>query len=141
MKSSILYDTSICIDFLREGKWAELQKSMNRDLFFSLVVFQELFSGAQDQFTLKGLTHLYHTAKKNDLLVCPQEEHWIECGKVIAKIAKKFGFESIGRSRLVNDVLIALSCISIDAVLITTNKKDFARIAEFCSLEWREPLP
>jgi predicted nucleic acid-binding protein len=46
-------------------------------------------------------------------------------------IGAKYGYEQIGRGRLTNDTLIGASASRLGITLLTVNKCDFARIAEF----------
>jgi predicted nucleic acid-binding protein len=55
----------------------------------------------------------------------------------INRIANKYGYECIGRSRLTNNALIASSVARCGIEVITVNARDFARLAEFCPLQWR----
>ncbi len=65
----------------------------------------------------------------------PAEKDWFECGSILSQIGKKYGYESIKKGRLVNDVLIALSCKNAGATLITSNHKDFQLIHKFVSFQ------
>jgi len=46
------------------------------------------------------------------------------------------GFEEIGRGRLTNDVLIAVSTVRAKATLCTANAKGFQRIREFLNFSF-----
>jgi hypothetical protein len=48
----------------------------------------------------------------------------------------KYGYEQIGRGRLTNGTLIGARASRLGITLLTVNKRDFARIAEFCPLKW-----
>jgi hypothetical protein len=37
------------------------------------------------------------------------ESDWVEVGRVLQRIGRKYGYEQIGRARLTNDALIAIS--------------------------------
>jgi len=56
---------------------------------------------------------------------------------MLAKVGAKYGFERIGRGRLTNDALLAASAARSGIEVITANARDFARLAEFCPLQWR----
>ena len=55
---------------------------------------------------------------------------------VLAQVAAKYGYEKIGRARMTNDSLIGTSAARKGIALLTVNERDFARIAEFCPLQW-----
>jgi predicted nucleic acid-binding protein len=69
-------------------------------------------------------------------ILVPNLGDWTHTGKVLARLAAKYGYEQIGRGRLTNDALIALSAGRVGVMVITTNARDFARLAEFHSFAW-----
>lgn len=44
----------------------------------------------------------------------------------------------IGRGRLTNDALIAMSAAREDILIVTSNGRDFRRLAEFRSFRWQQ---
>ncbi|MBI4224501.1 MAG: PIN domain-containing protein [Deltaproteobacteria bacterium] len=135
--AKIVLDTSVYIPLLRQGRQpGSIIQTRGSTLYLSVVVAQELYAGAGDMRTQKALDRLFHVFKKNARLIVPREEEWIECGVVLAKIGKKYGFESVKKGRLVNDVLIALSCRQAGAVLLTANHKDFQIIHSFLKFQF-----
>jgi len=50
-------------------------------------------------------------------------------------LGEKYGFEDKFLSKLLNDILIALSARRIGAFLVTLNLKDFLRIKEFLNFK------
>ncbi len=73
---------------------------------------------------------------KVDRLLIPSRADWTSAGLVLSKIGRKYGFELVGRVRMTNDALIAMSCESRGLVVQTKNPGDFKLIAEFRSFEW-----
>jgi predicted nucleic acid-binding protein len=67
----------------------------------------------------------------------PSLDDWIDGGKALARLAAKYDYEQIGRSRLTNDALIAASAARMDIQVITANARDFQRLAEFTTLSWQ----
>ena len=67
----------------------------------------------------------------------PSWEDWVHTGKLLAQLAVKYGYEQIGRGRLTNDALIATSSGRLGIEIVTTNARDFSRLAEFSSFRWR----
>jgi len=55
---------------------------------------------------------------------------------VLARLATGYGYEKIGRGRLANDGLIAMSAARMGATVITANERDFAKLAEFHPFQW-----
>jgi predicted nucleic acid-binding protein len=69
-------------------------------------------------------------------ILVPNLGDWTETGRLLARVAAKYGYEKIGRGRLANDALVAMSAARTGATVITANARDFARIAEFRSFKW-----
>lgn len=133
----IVLDTSIYIPLLRSGKApGSILGTYGATLYLSVVVAEELYAGAGDLHTIKVLDELYETFEDNDRLLVPARDDWKSCGVVLSQIGRRHGFESIKKGRLVNDVLIALSCRSANAVLITANQKDFGIIHDFVKFQF-----
>jgi predicted nucleic acid-binding protein len=97
----------------------------------SAVVLSELYSGAHDSQSIKLLDKLYHTFQNVGRLIVPDGSDWQQTGRIIAKMKKKYGFETKYLARIQNDILIACSARKIGAFIVTQNKKDFRRIKEF----------
>jgi predicted nucleic acid-binding protein len=70
-------------------------------------------------------------------VLVPNLSDWTQTGRILAKVGAKYGFERIGQGRLTNDALIATSAARCGIEVITVNARDFARLAEFCPLQWR----
>jgi predicted nucleic acid-binding protein len=54
----------------------------------------------------------------------------------LSKIGRKYGFEMVGRSRLTNDALIAMSAVSRGLIVQTKNPADFKLTAEARTSSW-----
>ena len=125
----VLWDTTVYIDYLSNSI---LPSRVARGyMLLSSVVVAELYAGAESQDAADRLDRLFETMDSLGRLVTPTPSDWKQTGKILARIGRKFGFEEIGRSRLTNDVLIAISAARTDAVLCTGNAKDFQRIRQF----------
>jgi predicted nucleic acid-binding protein len=64
-------------------------------------------------------------------LLTPDGSDWVAAGRILAKVGAKYGFDQIGRARLTNDTLVAVSAARRGIEILTANPKDFARIGEF----------
>jgi len=64
-------------------------------------------------------------------LLVPQHNDWQFTGHVLRQIGIKHGFELVGKSRLTNDCLIAMTARRLGLTVITKNFKDFELISEF----------
>ncbi|HVC89113.1 MAG TPA: type II toxin-antitoxin system VapC family toxin [Acidobacteriaceae bacterium] len=134
----ILFDSSIYISALWTGgnvalrlqRWAR-----ESPLWLSSVVLEELYAGA----TRNGyriLEKLERDFERAGRVLVPNLGDWTPAGRVLARLAEKYGYGRIGQARLTNDALIATSGGRADITVITVNQRDFARLAEFCSLHW-----
>lgn len=135
--NKIILDTSVYIPMLRSGKGpGSVIDAVDSVIYLSAVVMQELYAGAVDGNTLDFLNDLCVTFQKNGRIITPCKEDWFAAGSILSRMGQKHGFETIKKGRLVNDVLIAISCGKIDAVLLTQNRKDFQRIQEFLKFDF-----
>jgi predicted nucleic acid-binding protein len=139
----VLFDSSIYITALRAGDEASLalrQLSANAPAWLSSVVLEELYAGVapRDRHVLERLERDFERAKR---ILVPNLTDWTQTGKLLARLAAKYGYEQIGQGRLTNDALIAMSAGRSGITLITTNARDFTRLAEFRPFQWRVQTP
>jgi len=135
----VLFDSSIYIRSLRDeggAGLAVLRWLGPAPIWCSSVVLEELYAGvnSRDHRIVQKLETEFERARR---LLVPNQRDWTRTGQLLNRIASKYGYESIGRSRLTNDALIASSAARCGVEVITGNTRDFARIAEFCPLQWR----
>lgn len=144
--AGILFDTSVYVSALRAGDaslFAARQAVRPREkatvpLWLSAVVLEELYAGAHQRIAKRLCARL---EKEFDLLgriLVPQRSDWTACGQVLARIGTKYGYERIGRARLTNDTLIAVSAARQGFTVFTKDATDFRLIAEFRSFHWQE---
>lgn len=136
---SVLYDSSIYIAALRIGDEANVlleRWAGDTPLWLSAVVLEELYVGARNE-SLRLVTGLERDFEGSKRILTPNTSDWIQAGKILARLARKYGYEEIGRARMTNDALIAASAARTGVTIITTNGSDFSRLAEFCALEWQ----
>jgi predicted nucleic acid-binding protein len=133
-----LFDTSIYAAALRSGDDRVLgirRLDSGSAVWLSAVVLEELYAGAGDrgQPVVERLERDFDRAKR---LLVPNLSDWTEAGRVLSRLAAKYDYEQIGRGRLTNDTLIAMSAGRQGVKVITTNERDFRRLAEFRSFQW-----
>ncbi len=128
-----LIDTSIYIPFINRGMTHPVLKFSDRMplLYMSAVVMEELYAGAFDKTSIRLLDRLFKTFDQLRRIVAPDYSDWQKAGKIIAKLGKKYGFEEVYLSHLLNDILIALSARRVGATLFTNNQKDYSRLKEY----------
>ena len=105
-------------------------------VWLSAVVLEELYAGAGDrgQPVVERLERDFDRAKR---VLVPNLSDWTEAGRVLSRLAAKYDFDQISRGRLTNDALIAMSAGRQGIKVITTNERDFRRLAEFRSFQWQ----
>jgi predicted nucleic acid-binding protein len=134
-------DTSVYIPFINNGFSHPVIDGIYGQpvLYMSSVVIEELYAGAFDAISIKLIDRLYETFERLNRLIVPNASDWQKAGKVVAKLGRKYGFESLYLARIQNDVLIALSARQIGAYVITGNMKDYERIREFLDFKLYPP--
>ena len=133
-----LLDTSIYISALRQGDPASLavrRLAADSPLWLSAVVLEELYAGAgsRERRVVELLERDFERAKR---ILVPSQRDWTEAGRVLARLADKYGYEQIGQGRLTNDALIAMSARRLGVRVITANQRDYSRLAEFRTFHW-----
>lgn len=135
----VLFDTSLYITALRAGSDALLKLrrfTPTAPLWLSSVVLEELYAGVKprDSRTIERLERDFDKAAR---ILVPSLSDWSASGKLLARLAVKYGYEQIGQARLTNDALIAMSAARRGITVLTANKRDFARLAEFRRFPWQ----
>jgi predicted nucleic acid-binding protein len=134
----VLLDSSVYVAALR-GEDAVLhleQITTGTILWLSAVVLAELYAGAgvRDREYVEHLEHRFGQVGK---ILVPDLDDWIYAGKLLERLALKYDYEKIGRSRLTNDALIAMSAARLGIRVITANARDFRKLAEFRAFAWQ----
>ncbi|MDQ3802723.1 MAG: type II toxin-antitoxin system VapC family toxin [Acidobacteriota bacterium] len=140
----ILFDTSVYISALRRGDVSILSsrratrtgESRSRPLWLSAVVLEELLVGARDGRMKKLLAHLERDFERAGRLLVPVQSDWTAAGQVLSLVGEKYGYEEVGRARMTNDALIAMSTARSGVAVQTMNDDDYRKIAEFRPFEW-----
>lgn len=134
----VLLDASIYIASLRMRDDAAL--SLRRiaggePVWLSSVVLEGLYTGvsAQNRHVVERLERDFDRARR---ILVPNLFDWTQTGKVLARLAAKYGCDQIGQGRLTNDGLIAMSAGRLGITVITANARDFSKLAEFQPFQW-----
>jgi len=138
-----LFDTSIYIAALRMADEAALglrRIAAGSPVWLSSVVLEELYAGvsARGRRVVERLERDFHRAGR---ILVPNLTDWTQTGKVLALLAAKHDYEQIGKGRLTNDALIAMSAGRLGITVITANARDFAKLAELRPFRWRVESP
>jgi predicted nucleic acid-binding protein len=134
-----LFDSSIYISALRRGDDAALtlrRLTGDAPLWLSAVVLEELYAGSGDR-DLHVVERLQRDFDRARRILVPSLSDWTHAGRVLARLATKYHYEEIGRGRLTNDALIAVSAGRLGIRVITANARDFRRLAEFRTFQWQ----
>jgi predicted nucleic acid-binding protein len=134
-----LFDTSLYVALLRRSDdgTAILQRLIpNANLWLSAVVLEELYAGSNDR-SKPWVKRLEIDFVREDRILVPNLEDWIWTGEVLSRLAIKYGYEQIGRGRLPNGALIAMSAARTGIRIVTSNAKDFQRLTEFRPFQWQ----
>jgi len=135
----ILFDSSVYIGAFRGDRDAGLifeRWRRKAPIWVSSVVLEELYAGA-DAASARLIGKLEKDFEKARRVLVPNLSDWTQTGRILAKLGAKYSFERIGQGRLTNDALIAASAARSGVEVITSNARDFSRLAEFCPLQWR----
>src|ERR1700746_734022 len=127
----VLFDTSIYITALRRGDDAAL--GLRR-----IAGGGALWVSLPDRHVVERLERDFHRARR---ILVPNLTDWTQTGTVLARLAAKYDYEQIGKGRLTNDALIAMSAGRLGITVITGNARDFGKLAEFRSFQWRVESP
>jgi len=129
--SLVIFDTSVLVDHLRTGCYAEKIDAVTGLIRTSSVVLAELWRGATSRQEHRFLEAL----AKNHAILVPTEQNWLESGKILGILRARRGFGPDKLRDLHFDVLIALTARSYGARLITSNRADFEMISRHRKLQ------
>jgi predicted nucleic acid-binding protein len=139
----VLFDTSIYITALRLGPEATLglrRIAAGGPVWLSSVVLEELYAGVSKR-SRQVVERLERDFRRASRILVPNLTDWTQTGKVLALLAAKYDYEQIGKGRLTNDSLIAMSAGRLGITVITANARDFAKLAEFRPFQWGVEKP
>jgi predicted nucleic acid-binding protein len=133
-----LLDSSIYVSALRSAERALALERLAAGtiLWLSAVVLQELHAGAHDRHR-QVIEEWERDFEQAGRILMPNLSDWIYAGKVLRRLSDKYDYEKIGRGRLTNDTLIAMSAARTGIRVITANEKDFRKLAEFRNFAWQ----
>jgi predicted nucleic acid-binding protein len=138
----LLFDSSIYITAFRNDDPALRAGPLAQgsSIWLSSVVLEELYAGAnrRDRYIVERLERDFDRARR---ILVPNLRDWSKIGKLLAALAAQYHYEQIARGRLTNDALIVSSAARAGITVITSNARDFARLAEFRPFAWRVVNP
>ena len=119
----VLFDASIYIAALRRGTSDLLETRRlagGLPVWVSAVVLEELYLGAAGR-QRSSIEWLERDVERLNRVLVPNLTDWTRTGKVLARLAARYGYDQIGRGRLTNAALIALSAGREGSGVLTTN--------------------
>jgi predicted nucleic acid-binding protein len=134
----VVLDTSVYISALRSygDDMMKLRRiASGAPVWLSAVVLEELYAGATGG-SVRAVDKLERDFERARRILVPNSNDWALAGRVLARLASELGYQHIGRARLTNDALIAMSAARTGMTIITTNEKDFASLAKFRAFSW-----
>jgi predicted nucleic acid-binding protein len=134
-----LLDSSIYISALRRGDDAAMalrRLATDTPLWLSAVVLEELYAGAPGP-EREVIERLERDFVRADRVLVPNLSDWTQVGHALARLAIEYHYEKIGRGRLTNDALIAMSAGRVGIRVITAKQRDFSKLAEFLNFQWQ----
>ena len=102
------------------------------------MVLSELLIGAAERRARQQFLATEREFLKLSRLLVPVQRDWSLAGQVLAQVRAKYGYEQVGRTRMTNDALIAMSAARRGFTVVTRNADDFKKIAEFRPFQWEE---
>ena len=124
----VVIDTNVYIDWINEGLYEGVIFQRDAVKHLSAVVIMELTAGAFSVKDRKLVHEISSAFGRVNRIIAPTVSMYQEAGEVLRKLQASLGYKLAGAHGLANDVLIALSALSIGAVVITQNDRDFAAI-------------
>ena len=133
---TVTYDTNVFI--------TRKPASFPAGFVMSAVVLQELAAGAVDSSELKKLASAHRAFQKENRLLVPSGDDWLQAGKVLNSLLRGLKSKRGGltpklpdseKHRIISDVLIAVTSKRAKAAVVTDNTKDFAKIQRYCDVK------
>lgn len=140
-------DTSVFVqaerDPVRADELAAFYSAFLPMTFLHAVVVQELLVGAVNVKRGRELYEGYAVPfETRGRVITPSDTSWRRSGEVVAILVERRRLSPGGVTcSFLNDVLLAVSCREAGAILVTTNLRDFARIATVESFRYVPPWP
>lgn len=138
-------DTHLFIDGLRREKEKEELKDFHAVFapfeYLSAVVAMELRAGATPREGELLRARLFEPFERRGRIVVPSYKTWNRAGAVLARLAEKEHVDTVIASSFARDVLLALSCKEAGITVVTSNARDFERIARVTPIDFVAPWP
>lgn len=135
MAAKYVFDTNVYIRCLLDRDFALQHAARYASrvpfTFVSAVVVQELVVGCVDEAAVERAEKFFTPFEKAGRILSTSYGDWKEAAIVAVRIAARRPDLKSKKVMLLNDILIALSCRRIGAILVTLNSVDFEVIRRF----------
>ena len=141
MPAKYIFDTNIYIRCMLDRSFAlQHANQYARHLpstFFSSVVAQELIVGCTDELAVRRVENFLRPFERVRRIINPTYDDWKEAGFIAVRIVLRRPDLKSKKIALIHDILIALSCRNVGAILITLNSQDFEVIRGFVRFRFK----
>jgi predicted nucleic acid-binding protein len=131
----VIIDTNLYVDWLNEGRHETVLFQRETVKYLSAVVLMELSAGAFSVRDRKLVQEVKSAFARVGRILVPSFTTYEEAGDVLRRLQESRGYTMASAYALTNDVLIALSALSIGATVITQNERDFVAIESIRSFK------
>ena len=123
----LLFDSSVLIPMIRVGIYEDLFQRALRSgrARLSSVVMQELYAGAQTPADKKDYDGINRAFLSRGYMVTPAHDDWTLSGVLLAQYQQRYG--AVEPRDHINDILITLCAVQVNAALVTENTTDMER--------------
>ena len=140
-------DTNLYVRAFRDPEYGTRFRAWHAEviarLAMSAVVLHELLVGADDKHSRHLLERTYATEfHKRGRLLVPSEWVWRRAAEADRKLrASRRYEEKLAHCSFANDLLIALTCREVGAILLTANTADFDLIRGVTGVRYLPDIP
>ena len=123
----LLFDSSALIPIIRgEVDEALFQRALRTGRArLSSVVMQELYAGARTRADKKNYDGISQAFVRRGCMVTPSHDDWVLSGVLLARYQQRYG--AVEPRDHINDILIVLCAVRVNAALVTENVADMER--------------
>ena len=132
--TSYVLDTNVYVDANRDERHAEtlggFLASFIASVYLSAVVVQELLAGTITATAARRLqADVIGPYERAGRVITPSYQSFKRAGRVVASMIRSGVTLAATERGFLSDILLATSCLEVNATLITRNTRDFKRIA------------
>jgi len=140
-------DTNLYVQAFRSREQAALLErfytAFTPQIHLHSVVLHELLAGANTSAKTRQIKReIARPFERTARLITPTHQDWEVAAEILARMVREEALELRRTPKsLVNDALLAASCRTAGATLITDNARDFERIRHFIRFAFIPPWP